>query len=414
MRLVVNDYLGHAPQVQLSRALAARGHDVLHLYSAAMQTAKADLQPRPGDAASLTIEALGAARGRSASFFAERFQEARFGRLVVRRALAFRPDVVIGCNNPLDAQRELQRACRRRNVPFVYWMQDFYAARLDRALKGRNAVLSISAGAYYHALERSLLQRSNAIIAIAPDYLGILAETWNVHDRQCMVIPNWSPIDIVKPAAKSNPWSQAQGLADRKVILYSGVLGATEDPSCVPELARNLAGRSDAIVVVVSEGDGATRVADAARSYGLSNLRVLPYQPYEGYADMLASADILLGLVSAQAGILYVPNKVSSYLCAGRPIVLSAPWQNLAAQLVRDGGGSVTPPDDPRALSETILGYLNNDELRRRAGEQARHHAERAFDISPIATRFERLFERLSTGPQRRRQRGVAPLAANG
>ncbi|RMF52223.1 MAG: glycosyltransferase WbuB, partial [Bacteroidetes bacterium] len=32
MRILVHDYAGHPFQVQLSRALARRGHDVLHAY----------------------------------------------------------------------------------------------------------------------------------------------------------------------------------------------------------------------------------------------------------------------------------------------------------------------------------------------------------------------------------------------
>ena len=38
MRILVHDYAGHPFQVQLSRALAQRGHDVLHAYCASLQT----------------------------------------------------------------------------------------------------------------------------------------------------------------------------------------------------------------------------------------------------------------------------------------------------------------------------------------------------------------------------------------
>jgi glycosyltransferase involved in cell wall biosynthesis len=407
LRIVVNDYLGHAPQVQLSRALASRRHDVLHLYSSGVQTPKADLHRQPDDPPNLTIEGIAPTSRASGSFLGERLRETRFGRAVAKRAMAFRPDVTIGCNNPLDVQRELQRACHRRGIPFVYWMQDFYAVQLDRQLESRSVPLSVAAGGYYHWLERSLLQRSSAVVAVAHDYLNILAEHWDVHDRQCMVVRNWAPLDAVRPRARANSWAKAHGLMDKKVVLYTGTLGPAEDPMQLPALAQRLGAQPDIKLVVVSEGEGAARVAAEARSKGIGNLVVLPFQNHEAYDEVLASADVLLGLISPQAGILYVPSKVSSYLCAGRPIVLSAPWQNVAAQFVREsGGGHVAPADDPAALTEIILGYLNNETLRTQAGEKARQYAEQTFDIVKITDRFERLFERLHTGPPRRRQEG--------
>jgi colanic acid biosynthesis glycosyl transferase WcaI len=40
MRILVNDYAGHPFELQLSRALARRGHTVPHTYFAAFQTPK--------------------------------------------------------------------------------------------------------------------------------------------------------------------------------------------------------------------------------------------------------------------------------------------------------------------------------------------------------------------------------------
>ena len=405
MRIVINDHLGHAPQVQLSRALAARGHDVLHLYSSDVQSPKADLRRRPDDRPNFAIDGLTHGATPATSFLGQRRLEGKFGRIVARRAMSFRPDVLIACNNPLDVQRNVQAACRHAAIPFVYWMQDFQSVLLDQSIADRSALMNVAVGSYYHALERRLLQRSDAVIPIADDLLGILASSWDVYDRQCMVVRNWAPLDSVTPGPRDNAWSRAQGIGDKRVALYVGTLGPMENPMQLVELAERLRSQPDAMVVVVAEGDGADLVAREAQTRGLGNLRVLPFQPYEAYGDVLASADVLLGLVDAKAGILFVPSKITSYLCAGRPVVLSAPWQNLAAQSVRDsGGGHVVAPDDSAAMSEAVLGYLTDASLRREAGMRARTYAERTYDISSIADRFERLCERLIAGPLRRRE----------
>ena len=45
-RILVHDYAGHPFQVQLSRELAARGHSVLHVHSASVQTPQGALVRR--------------------------------------------------------------------------------------------------------------------------------------------------------------------------------------------------------------------------------------------------------------------------------------------------------------------------------------------------------------------------------
>lgn len=405
MRIVVNDHLGHAPQVQLSRALAARGHEVLHLYSSDVQSPKADLHRRSNDPPGFAVEGLTVGTPIAGPFVRQRLQEAKLGRIVAKRTTAFRPDIVIGCNNPLDVQRNLLAASRRARAPFIYWLQQFEAIRIDEALEGRSAMLNMAAGSYYHWLEQQLLQRSDAVIPIADDFAAILAQVWDVFDRQCMVVRNWAPLDAVAPGNRVNAWSREQQIADKRVVLYIGTLGRMEDPMCLVELAQRLREHPDIVVLVVAEGEGAERVSSEAKSQTLPNLRVLPFQPYEQYGDVLASADVLIGLVSAKAGILFVPSKVTSYFCAARPVVLSAPWQNLAAQTVREsGGGCVVPPEQPAALSEAVLRYINDDSLRQRAGQQGRAYAERVFDIADIAGRFERLCARLHSGVPRQRK----------
>jgi glycosyltransferase involved in cell wall biosynthesis len=406
VRIVINDYLGHAPQVQLSRALAVRGHDVLHLYSAELQAPKADLSRRSNDPPKLAIEGLSLNAKQASSFIGRRSQEAKFGRIVAERAMAFRPDVLMAGNNPLDVQRNIQSACRRAQVPFVYWMHEFYSVKIDQMIEQRSAIVNLAIGSYYHWLERMLLQRSDAIVPIADDFLAILAQSWDVSDRQCMVVQRWAPLDHLTPGDKDNTWARSLGLADKRVALYTGSLGSMEDPMLLVELAERLRERSDIQIVAVSEGGGADRVGREASSRGLGNLRVLPFQPYDVYSNVLASADVLLAMVGAQAGILFVPSKVTSYLCAGRPIVMAAPWQNLAAKSVAECGGSqVVPPADADAMASAVVAFMDDAARREETGMRARHYAERTFEISSITDRFERLLERLHTGPARLRRR---------
>ena len=68
---------------------------------------------------------------------------------------------------------------------------------------------------------------------------------------------------------------------------------------------------------------------------------------------MLASADVLVSVLEAEAGHFSVPSKVQSYLCAERAILLAAPHANLAAAIVaRENAGLVVEPDDIEGFLE--------------------------------------------------------------
>ena len=58
MRIVIHDYAGHPPQVYLSRALARKGHDVLHLYASGLQTPRGGVMRLPADPPGFALESV--------------------------------------------------------------------------------------------------------------------------------------------------------------------------------------------------------------------------------------------------------------------------------------------------------------------------------------------------------------------
>ena len=74
------------------------------------------------------------------------------------------------------------------------------------------------------------------------------------------------------------------------------------------------------------------------------NLVFLPLQPMDVFPDVLGAADVLVALLENDAGPFSVPSKVLSYLCAGRPILLSAPPSNLSVRLVEKAAAGLCVP----------------------------------------------------------------------
>jgi colanic acid biosynthesis glycosyl transferase WcaI len=391
VRVVVHDYFGHAFPAQLARSLAGRGHHVLHLHCSSFLTGKGRLARTDDDPPGLEFAAVDLGHPFAKYDVLRRVvHERKTARDLAKRTRQFRPDAVLSIA-PLIVQLELLRAARRTGAAFVFWQQDVMSIAAHRVLGRRSRLVGAVSERLVAELERRLLRRSDAVVVISEDFVPLLRR-WDVDAARVSVIENWAPLAELPALPRDNTWAAGHGLGGRTVFLYSGTLGFKHDPTLLLALAR-WAAKRDALVVVVSEGPGADWLAERTRDEPA--LRLLPYQPYDRLPEVLASADVLVAVLEPEAGAFSVPSKILTYLCVGRPLLVSVPADNLAARVVEQSGGGVVvrPGDTPAflAAAETLLG----DEGRRAdLGGRARAYAETAFDIGEIAGRFEAVLER--------------------
>jgi glycosyltransferase involved in cell wall biosynthesis len=402
MRLAVHDYAGHPFQVQLSRKLAERGCDVLHLHFSQLETPKGAVAPRDDDPATFEVEGLTLDKPYEKYSFAKRtFQDRSYGRVVAERIVRFRPDAVISGNTPIDGQHAILEACRNNDIPFVFWLQDVYGLLIEKVLARKLPIVGLLAGKYYRRLERRLLGSSQAVVCVSDDFLPLL-KGYGVAAERTHVVENWAPLDEITPVDADNDWSRSHALAGKKTIMYSGTLGLKHNPALLLELAARFRHRDDVAIVVVSEGLGADWLKSQKVERGLDNLVLLPFQPYHLMSEVLSSATILVAVLEPSASSFSVPSKVLSYLCVGRPLVLAVPRENLAARTVLHVGAGVTiGPDDTEGFLAQVERLLEDEEQCARIATNARRYAAHAFDIETIADRFERVFE---SATQRRAQ----------
>jgi colanic acid biosynthesis glycosyl transferase WcaI len=414
MRIVICDYAGHPFQVELSRCLARRGHAVLHLYFADLQAPKGALTRLPGDSPNFHIAGITTGRPFSKrQFLKRRFLEVKVGELMAAQVTAFAPDVVAGCNMPLDAQKRIRQTCVSRNAAFVIWLQDIISKATYHFLDEKLGLLGRIIGHHYTRLEVSLMRSSDAIIAISDKFLRPLEE-WGIDAHKVRVVPNWAPLSEISPAAKDNDWARRHGLHDEPVALYTGTLGLKHDPELLLRLAQANA-TSGLTVVIVSEGAGPDWLAQRKAELGVDNLTILPFQPMEQYSDVLGAGDILLAMIGREAAGFSVPSKILSYLAAGKPVVASITADNDAAGTIRIAdAGIVVEPGDVAAFCDGV-GRLTADAAEcRRLGHNARRFAESEFDVETKAAQFEQIFAALQRPAGQRTRIGPLKPASQG
>ena len=172
-----------------------------------------------------------------------------------------------------------------------------------------------------------------------------------------------------------------------------------QDPELLIALAAHYRDRDDVRVLVHSGGPALEYLRARGEEQGLPNLVVRGFVPFDALPDVLGAADVMLASIHRDAGRYSVPSKVMAYLCAGRPVVLSVPHDNLAGRIVDgENAGVVVEPGDVTGFLAAADRLLGAPEERALMGGNARRYAESAFAIEPIADRFERILARAVNG----------------
>lgn len=393
MRIAIHDYAGHPFQLQLSRELARRGHVIRHFYFGGDAGPKGATTRSDADPDTFSIEPIQIKKPYSKGSLVQRLvQDVEYGQAAEKAIGAFAPELVVSSNTPLFAQGPIQAAADRLDAPFVFWVQDIFSVAVDRVLGAKLFGAGRLAASVFKRMEAAQLARSDEIILISEDFQREIAAL-GVPSREFHTIPNWGAIADIPLRPKTNDWAAAHGLADKFVFLYSGTLGFKHDPGLLLDLADHFANVPDVRIVVASSGVSADWLRERCQAEPRPNLVLMDLQPMEVFPDMLGAADVVLGLLEKDAGEFSVPSKVLSYLCAGRPILLSAPKVNLAARtVVGAGAGLVTEAGERAEFLAAAAALAGDVDLRTRSAAAGRRYAETHFDIDAITRRFEGVF----------------------
>lgn len=392
MKIIVHDYAGHPFQVQLSRKLAERGHDVLHLYCASTHTPRGELARRADDPPNFQVRPIVLDTMIPKNNFVRRyFLEREYAKKLVAEVEASGAEVILSGNTPSIPQDKLARWCRRHGVRIISWVQDVYGLAAYRMLRNKLPVVGSLVGKYFIWLDKRTFRNSTAIVVISEDFTEILAD-WGIDRMRIHTIHNWAPLESMPMRPRENDWSRTQRLGDKLRFIYSGTLSMRHNPKLLLELARMLQEKSLGELVVVSEGPGVDWLAEQAAQENITTLKRLGFQPFESLPDVLGSADVLVAILEPDAGVFCVPSKVLTYLCAGRPVLLAIPTENLVYRIVtNEGAGLGVEPTDVAAFTAAAQELCDSPDFRISAGGAARNYAETHFDVEQIANRFEQI-----------------------
>jgi glycosyltransferase involved in cell wall biosynthesis/Ser/Thr protein kinase RdoA (MazF antagonist) len=181
------------------------------------------------------------------------------------------------------------------------------------------------------------------------------------------------------------------GLGDPPRLLYVGRLHPQKGLDVLLQAIRILTEEPAQLLDLRLIGDGPARgeLTTLADQLGLND-RVTFCGQSDQVMEELAAADIFV-LPSRAEGL---SNALLEAMAAGLPSLVSNIPGNVDV-VEHERNGLLFRAEDPQALAECLTSLLEQEDLRRRLGREARQTVETRFSLETIATRYANLYEQV-------------------
>ncbi len=249
-----------------------------------------------------------------------------------------------------------------KRVPFVYNLQDIFPDSLVGTGLSHEGSLLWKIG---RRIENYTYRHANRIIVISEDFKkNIMAK--EVPEEKIVVIYNWVDQNAVVDIPRAqNKLFDVYGLDRGKFYLcYSGNIGLTQNMDMLLEVMGEVREEyPDIHLILVGDGAYKQQVEAVARRDGLTNVHLIPFQPYEDISYVFSLGDVGLVISKPGVGANSVPSKTWSIMSASRPVLASFDENELKDIISDNKCGIFTKAGDKNAFKDSIISLYNDKSL---------------------------------------------------
>ena len=273
-----------------------------------------------------------------------------------------------------------------RKIPFVYNLQDIFPDSLVGTGLAKKGGLLWKIG---RVIENFTYRNADKIIVISEDFKrNIMAK--GVPEEKIVVVYNWVDEEaVVDVPREENKLFDKYGLDRSKFyVTYNGNIGLTQNMDMLLEVAKELkptpnpslkgremvsaGGSWDIHFVLVGEGAYKAEVEKRIKEQGITNVTLLPFQPYEDISHVFSLGDVSLVISKPGVGANSVPSKTWSIMSASRPVLANFDENELKTIIEDHHCGIFTKAGDKEAFKAAILNLYHHPELCKEYGRNGR------------------------------------------
>ncbi|NJS13260.1 MAG: glycosyltransferase family 4 protein [Sphingopyxis sp.] len=271
-------------------------------------------------------------------------------------------------------------------IPSVYWVQDIWpdSAIITLGIRNRLVVATLNAVCGW-------IYRQADLVMVQSDGFHPKIAEFGVAPDKIVTLPN-SASAMFRPLTAAEIPAEIRSLIppDRRVIMFAGNIGESQDFDTIIDGAKLLGDDNSMLFVIVGSGRDEDRVRQRVKSEGLDErFLFLGRHPEAAMPALFACADaMLVSLRDEQIFRLTIPSKVQAYMACGKPILASLAGQG-AAVVAGAGAGLTSLPGDKQSFCKMIqaMSEMSDADLTK-MGANARHAYVEQFALDAVLAKL--------------------------
>lgn len=280
-------------------------------------------------------------------------------------------DVLFASSTPPIMGATAGLVTKFNRIPFIYCLQDIFPDSFVATGLAKKDGLLWKIG---RIIENFTYRNADKIIVISEDFKkNIMAK--GVPEDKIAVIYNWvdqnAVIDIPR---EENKLFDMYGLDRSKFyVTYNGNIGLSQNMDMLLAIAEEFkAEHPDIHFVLVGNGAYLNEVKRMANEQELTNVHLLPFQPYEDISYVFSLGDVSLVISKPGTGSASVPSKTWSIMSASRPVLANFDENELKDIIENNKCGIFTKAGDKDAFKQSIITLYENRKLCMEYGRNGR------------------------------------------
>lgn len=280
---------------------------------------------------------------------------------------------------------------RLKKAKFIYNIQDFNPEQIEAVdFTGNKLILNTMM-----KLDKASCHRADKIIIVGRDMIDTLKKRFgeNLEYKGKKInfahINNWIDEQTIVPLPSDDPkvvdFKEKYGLAEKKVIMYSGNLGLYYDLLNIVKIFAKYKDSNDVVFTFVGEGSVKEEIQKYVLDHHINNILFIPYQDKEDLVYSLNAADVHLVVNALGIKGVSVPSKLYGVMAVGKPVFGILEKDSEARMIIEDSEcGEVVSPGDYEAIDDLLNRFINEEFDLSLLGRNGRQYLDQylARDIS--------------------------------
>lgn len=297
------------------------------------------------------------------------------------------------CSIPANnVAAKVTKVCHDYSIPCVIDVEDLWPEAMEMVIKSR-LVRKLFLKPFLKDAEKAY-RYASGIIGTSEDYT---ARAFKYQSRKI-------PYDTVYVGCDLEVFDsgveQYIGEIDKPTgefwITYAGSISTSYDIGTLIMAVDKLynAGHTDIKLQLLGTGSLKDELEEMVKTKNIKNVRFWGFTPYKKMAAVLARSDVVINSFVKGAPQSIV-NKVGDYLASGRPMINTLENPIFCDLVNKYNVGINIEPEKVDVLADAILKLRNDEDMRKKMGENARNLAETEFDRKVSYKRIVEMVEKV-------------------